>query len=96
VAKETLAGKVVIVPVGGAAGEQAPALARRLAAEGATVVLVAASDALDRSGHLAAEIEAAGRGRPSIFALDPADPADPADPLIEFLAELFGTGPAGT
>ncbi|MDQ4097314.1 MAG: hypothetical protein M3144_05535, partial [Actinomycetota bacterium] len=101
VAEDVLAGKVAIVPVGDVAAAEAPALARRLAAEGATVVLVAGPDALTRSGRLASQIEAAGDGRPAVFALDPSDPAgqaddaDPAGPLVEFLAELFGPAERG-
>jgi NAD(P)-dependent dehydrogenase (short-subunit alcohol dehydrogenase family) len=95
VGKPRLAGKVVVVPMGGAAVEQAPALARRLAAEGATVVFVAAPDALERCGRFASEIQAAAGGRPAVFALDSADDTDPAGPLLEFLVELFGKGPSG-
>ena len=73
------------------------ALARRLAADGAAVVLVAGPDApaVERAGRLAAEVEASGTGRPAVFVLDPTDPTDPTGPtgldgLVAFVAELFG------
>jgi NAD(P)-dependent dehydrogenase (short-subunit alcohol dehydrogenase family) len=94
VAKGLLAGRVAIVPLGDAAADHAPALARRLATEGATVVLVAGADALDRSGRVASDIETAGEGRAAVFALDPADPAC-LDRLVELVAELFGKGAGG-
>ncbi|MCU1461416.1 MAG: hypothetical protein JWO37_1491 [Acidimicrobiales bacterium] len=64
-------------------GPVAHAVATRLAATGATVV-VAATDA-DAAGPMVAAIEAAG-GRPAFFAL--AGPDD-ADALAEFVAEQF-------
>lgn len=51
-------------------GPWAPAVARRLAAEGATVVLVATGPEAAEAGRLAAEIEAAGSGRPAVFVGD--------------------------
>ncbi|HJP65089.1 MAG TPA: hypothetical protein VKA30_02160, partial [Actinomycetota bacterium] len=64
-------------------------------------VLVAAPDGLAAAGRLAAELEAAGAGRPVVFALDPADPTHPAEPaqagqpdsldgLVDMVAELLG------
>ncbi|MGH9226755.1 MAG: hypothetical protein ACRD2W_23875 [Acidimicrobiales bacterium] len=76
-----LEGKVAVVPV----GEVAAAVARRLAAEGAIVVLVAGDAESARAGALAAEIQQGGSGRPAVFACDDAD----LDGLVEFLTELF-------
>ena len=77
-----LSGKVVVVPVewGGAA-----ALATTLAAKGATVVLVGPDG--DAAGRLAAEVEAAGAGRPAVFLTDGS--AAGLDALAAFLTELF-------
>jgi len=74
-----LSGAVAIVAV------EAAALARRLAADGATVVLVGA--ATEGAGALVAELEASGAGRVAVFAGD-ADAE--AEALAEFVAELFG------
>ena len=74
----SLQGRVVVVPVG-----DPEAVARRLAAEGATVVLV--GDGAE-AGLVAAEVERSavpGPGRPAVFA------GDDLDGLVEFLAELF-------
>ena len=71
-----LEGKVAVVPL----GDQAEAVARRLAAEGMTVVLVGDGPA---PGALATSIESAGSGRPAVFA------GDDLDGLVEFLTELF-------
>lgn len=81
-----LSGKTAIVPVAAPSQE---ALALRLAAEGATVVLVAGPDGLAGAGRLAAAIEEAGAGRAAVFALDATDP-DHLDGLVELVAELFG------
>ena len=62
----------------------APELARRLAADGATVVLV--GEATERAGALVAELEAGGAGRVAVFA---GDPDVEAEALAEFVAELF-------
>jgi NAD(P)-dependent dehydrogenase (short-subunit alcohol dehydrogenase family) len=78
-----LSGKVVVVPVewSGARG-----LAARLAADGATVVLVG-PDA-DAAGRLAGELEAAGGpGRPAVFVTDGSDAS--IDALAAFVSELF-------
>jgi len=72
-----LAGAVAIVSV------DTPDLARRLAADGATVVLVGA--VTDRAGSLVADIE----GRPGRVAVFGGDPEADADALVEFVAELF-------
>ena len=72
-----MAGTVAVVAV------DAPELARRLAAEGATVVLV--GDAVEETGRLVAELEE-GPGRVAVFSGD-ADAE--ADALAEFVAELF-------
>lgn len=84
---EELAGKVVVVPVQWSAGK---ALAERLSAQGATVVLVG-PDA-DEAGRAAAAIETAGlegggSGRPAVFVAD-GSPAS-LDDLAGFLAEMF-------
>ncbi len=84
-----LAGKVVVVPVGGVGGVDADRLARTLAAAGATVVLVATGDARVEAGRLASDIQAEGAGRPAVFVLDQDGEADPLDALVEFVAELF-------
>lgn len=68
------------MPVDGSRHGQA--VARRLAAEGMTVVLVASGGDV-AVGRLAAAIEAEGAGRPAVFV------ADDLDSLVEFLAELF-------
>jgi len=78
-----LAGAVAIVSV------DTPELARRLAADGATVVLVGA--ATEQAGSLAAELEG-GPGRVAVF---DGDAGGDADALVEFVAELFaGGGPS--
>jgi NAD(P)-dependent dehydrogenase (short-subunit alcohol dehydrogenase family) len=74
-----LAGRVVVVPV------DWPALATGLAARGATVVL-AGPDA-GALGLLAAEVEAAGTGRPAVFVTD-GTPGS-LDALAAFVSELF-------
>jgi NAD(P)-dependent dehydrogenase (short-subunit alcohol dehydrogenase family) len=74
---------VVIVPVDwlGAAG-----LAERMAAEGATVVLVGADAA--EAGRVAATVEAGtGRGRPAVFVSDGSP--ESLDALAAFVSELF-------
>jgi NAD(P)-dependent dehydrogenase (short-subunit alcohol dehydrogenase family) len=73
-----LSGTVVVVAV------DAPDLARRLAGEGATVVLVGAPD--DAAGALTRELEGSP-GRVAVFA---GDPSADAGALVEFVAELFG------
>ena len=77
-----LAGKVVVVPVewAGAAG-----LATRMAAGGATVVLVGPDG--EAVGRLAASLEAEGAGRPALFVTDGSP--DSLDALANFLSELF-------
>lgn len=79
-----LAGKVVVVPVDWAGAE---GLALRLAAGGATVVLVGPDGAA--AGRLAATIEGAGAGRPAVFVAD-GSPAS-LDALNAFVSELFTT-----
>lgn len=74
-----LAGKVVVVPV------ELGALATRMAARGATVVLVG-PDA-GALGRLAGEIEAAGAGRPAVFVSD--GTAESLDALVAFLSQMF-------
>ncbi len=77
-----LVGKVVVVPVewAGAAG-----LATRMAAGGATVVLVGPDG--EAGGRLAASLEAEGAGRPAVFVTD--GTPDSLDALANFLSELF-------
>ena len=78
-----LANKAVVVPVGLPAAQTA-AIARRLAAEGAAVVLVAAED--DRqAGRLAADLAPA---RTAVFVLTAEDSTD-LDALVELVGELF-------
>ena len=84
-----LAGKVGIVAVAGPGGGPTDAVARKLAAEGAAVVLAALPDALAAAGGLASEIAAAGTGRAVVFALDPGRPDD-LDALVDMVAELLG------
>ena len=79
-----LAGKVVVVPV------ELAGLATRMAALGATVVLVGPDAAA--VGRLAGEIEAAGAGRPAVFVSD-GSPGS-LDALAGFLSELFRAPPA--
>lgn len=66
-----------------------PPLARALAAEGATVVVVGGGE---EAGRLAAEIEQAGSGRVAVFAGDGSEAG--ARALADFVAELF-RAPAG-
>lgn len=82
-----LTGKVVVVPA-----EWAPAaeLARRLAGQGATVVVVGRDG--EEAGRLAAAIEAPapgapGAGRPAVFVADGS--AASLDALAAFVAEMF-------
>ena len=70
-----LAGAVAIVAV------DAPDLARRLAGEGATVVLAGGGE---QAGRLVAELEA-GPGRVAVFHGEVSD----VDALAEFVAEEF-------
>ena len=77
-----LAGKVVVVPVEWAAAAE---LATRMAAGGATVVLVGPDG--EAAGRLAASLEAGGAGRPAVFVSDGS--ADSLDALAGFLSELF-------
>jgi NAD(P)-dependent dehydrogenase (short-subunit alcohol dehydrogenase family) len=72
-----MAGTVAVVAV------DAPEFARRLAAEGATVVLV--GDAAGEAGRLVAELEG-GPGRVAVFT---GDATADGDALAEFVAELF-------
>ena len=74
-----LAGKVVVVPV------ELAGLATRMAAKGATVVLVGSDG--DALGRLAAAIEGAGAGRPAVFVGDGS--AESLDALAAFVSELF-------
>ena len=77
-----LSGKVVVVPVewAGSSG-----LASRLAAQGATVVVVGRDG--DAAGRLAADLEAGGAGRPAVFVTDGS--TDSLDALAAFVSELF-------
>lgn len=74
-----LTGKVVVVPA------ELAALATRMAARGATVVLVGRDG--DALGRVAGAIEAAGAGRPAVFVSDGSP--DSHDALAAFLSELF-------
>ncbi len=74
-----LAGKVVVVPV------ELADLARRMAARGATVVLVGPDG--DALGRVAGTMEAAGAGRPAIFVSDGSETS--LDALAAFLSEMF-------
>lgn len=75
--------RVVVVPVEWAG---AAALATRLAAAGATVVLVG-PDA-EAAGRLAAQLEATpGPGRPAVFVSDGSEAS--VDALAAFVSELF-------
>lgn len=81
-----LRGKVAVVAV------DQDDLARRLAAAGATVVLVGGDG--DRAGAVLAAIEAEGTGRGAWFATGPGGPsAADADALVEFVAEQFRSRP---
>jgi NAD(P)-dependent dehydrogenase (short-subunit alcohol dehydrogenase family) len=84
----TLTSRVVVVPIGADGG----IVARRLAAEGATVVIVASDDEAEGAGRLAGDIETGGGGRPAVFttAGHSDDPAD-LDALVEYLGEMFRT-----
>ena len=77
-----LSGKVVVVPV---EWTGAPELAGRMAAQGATVVLVGPDG--EAAGRLAAELEAAGQGRPGVFVTDGS--AGSYDALVGYITELF-------
>jgi NAD(P)-dependent dehydrogenase (short-subunit alcohol dehydrogenase family) len=79
---EPLAGKVVIVPVDWVG---APGLATRMAAGGATVVLVGPDG--EAAGRLAAALEAHGAGRPAVFLSDGSP--EGLDALAAFVSELF-------
>ena len=68
-------------------------VARRLAAEGATVVLV--GDDAARAGEILAAVEADGRGRIAYFRSSaPATEAD-LDSLVELVAEQFRSAERG-
>lgn len=77
-----LRGKVAVVAV------EHDELARRLAAAGATVVIV--GDDGDRAGRVLADIESDGRGRGAYFATGEGGRSDDQmDALVEFVAEQF-------
>ena len=78
-----LANKVVVVPVGLSA-DQAAGVARRMAGEGAAVVLLAPEDDT-KTGRLAADLAPA---RTAVMVLTGDEAAD-LDALVELLAELF-------
>lgn len=67
-----------------------PELARRLAAEGATVVLV--GDDAEHAGRLLSEIESGGAGRGAFFQ-EGGEPVRELDALVEFVAEQFKNRP---
>lgn len=82
----SLHGRVAVVAV------EQEVLARKLAAAGATVVLVGTDG--DRAGRLLAAIEAGGSGRGAWFALDgPAEATADVEALAAFVAEQFRPGP---
>lgn len=78
-----LTNKAVVLPMGLSA-DQTVAISRRLAAEGAAIVLVTARDH-PGAGRLAAEVAPA---RASVFVLTGDEAAD-VDALVELLSELF-------
>lgn len=80
-----LANKAVVVPVGLSA-TQVSAVARRLADEGAAVVLVSPEGDAE-AGRLAADL-AAERRRTAVMVLGGDEAAD-LDALVELVAELF-------
>ena len=81
-----LHGKVAVVAV------EQEELARRLAAAGATVVLV--GDDAERAGRILGAIEAQGSGRGAYFATGPGGgSAGDIGALVELVAEQFRTGP---
>ena len=82
-ADQRLAGRVTVVPLGDTAGRLGPELARRLAAGGATVVLVTDAEGSAEAGRLAADIETSSAGRAAVFA------GSDIDALVLFVAELF-------
>ena len=82
-AEPGLAGKTVVVPLG-LAPTRAANVARRLAHEGAAVVLVADEDDAE-AGRLAAELAPA---RTAVMVLTGDEAAD-LDALVELVAELF-------
>lgn len=79
-----LTGKVVVVPVEWAGAGH---LATRMAAGGATVVLVEQNG--EAAGRLAGALEGTGAGRPAVFVTD-GSPAG-LDALGAFLSEMFRT-----
>ena len=82
----SLRGKVAVVAV------EQEALARRLAAAGATVVVTGPDG--KRAGRLLAAIEADGRGRGTYFAIGPGGASpDEVAALVELVAEQFRQGP---
>lgn len=84
-----LTGKVAVVATG--AGPAPEAVARRLAAEGAAVVLVAEAgeeEVVAGAARLAGELQDTGSGRTAVFTLTGTEATD-LDALIEFLGELF-------
>lgn len=77
-----MTGRLAFVTVEEGRGE---AIARALAAAGATVVVVTADG--ERGGRLAEEIRAAGDGRVAVFC-ERGDAAADVDALVELGAEL--------
>jgi len=77
-----LTGRLAFVTL---AEERGESIARALAGEGATVVLVTADG--ERGGRLAEEIRAANGGRVAVFCGE-ADASADLDALVELAAEL--------
>jgi NAD(P)-dependent dehydrogenase (short-subunit alcohol dehydrogenase family) len=71
-------------------GHRSDAVARRLAAEGARVVVVGAD--AERGGRLAGAIEADGSPRAAVLCLS--DDVGDLDALVELVAELSARTPA--
>ena len=82
-----MGGRVAIVTVASDDGGRSSALARALAAEGATVILV--SDDGELGGRLASELKAEAHGRIAVFSPGP-DAAADVDALVELATELGG------
>ena len=80
-----LSGRTVVFPLG-LSDDQAGAVARRLAGEGAAIVLVTREDS-SGAGQLAASLAAAS-ARTAVVALSGDEQAD-LDALVELLGELF-------
>ncbi|HEX2043660.1 MAG TPA: hypothetical protein VHF24_13585 [Acidimicrobiales bacterium] len=83
--RPSLTGTMAIVALDATGEERTAAIARALAAEGATVILVTGGG--DRGGRLASVLHEEAQGRVAVFCAG-SDPAADLEALTELAAEL--------